>query len=272
MRLLSRSATNRRPCESSASACGTRNCPRAEPVPPHCVTNLPSRVNLRMRLLDAGSWPSLTNTSPFAATATSVGPSKCALSLPATPASPSVSSTRPSALNFDDLMAAAVARARVRHPYVAFAVDIDAVRPCETSRAEASDDFARRVRVENRREVRGRRAVVRGAALRDPERAVRGGVDAAYGAERAAGGRAQPGVDRAVGVRLGREAAGGSARGAGDESEARNVGHRDRVCGTVCARASRLEAILPLPKTRSSRCADRAKPTLVQNTAREFRA
>ncbi len=52
-----------------------------------------------MRLFDTGSWPSLTNTSPFGATTTSVGPLKCVGPSPARPDAPSRSSSRPSGAN-----------------------------------------------------------------------------------------------------------------------------------------------------------------------------
>ena len=49
MRWLPRSATNRRPRESNASACGVRNSPGAEPILPHSLMYFPSFVNFTMR-------------------------------------------------------------------------------------------------------------------------------------------------------------------------------------------------------------------------------
>src|SRR6516164_7415372 len=50
MRLLERSATNSRPCESMASRCGTLNSPGPDPFLPQVLSKLPSLANLTMRI------------------------------------------------------------------------------------------------------------------------------------------------------------------------------------------------------------------------------
>ena len=99
-RLFQRSATNRRPLLSMASACGTSNWFGAKPWLPHCLRNLPSGPNFMMRALPRpASWPSPTKMLPLDATSTAFGSLNSLVPAPATPAVPSVSSSLPSGLN-----------------------------------------------------------------------------------------------------------------------------------------------------------------------------
>ena len=93
IRPLSRSATNNRPRESIAIACGTLNCPGPDPAVPHAFTKAPSLAKCTTRLLN---WPSVTNTSPVAVTRTSVGPLNVSTPFPLMPFFPSVIRTLPS--------------------------------------------------------------------------------------------------------------------------------------------------------------------------------
>src|SRR5262245_45522567 len=100
MRLLDLSATNSRPRESIAMLCGWFISPGPEPcVVPHDLMNVPSFENFTTRPLAFATCPSVTKTSPFGATTTSLGPANDAFVSSATPALPSVISTLPSGLN-----------------------------------------------------------------------------------------------------------------------------------------------------------------------------
>src|SRR6185437_13946282 len=97
MRLLLRSATNSRPCESNASTCGPFSSPSPEPRWPKFLMNLPFLSNFTMREFpNVGACPSEMKMSPFGAKAIPVGRSNTLLSLPPCPALPSVISTLPS--------------------------------------------------------------------------------------------------------------------------------------------------------------------------------
>ena len=90
-RLLDRSATNSRPCESKASACGPRNSPGPRPSVPTALTNVPSVVISTRRspscwaVEGRGQWPSATMMLPLGATAQEVGPMKSRHSPPTHP-------------------------------------------------------------------------------------------------------------------------------------------------------------------------------------------
>src|SRR3984957_889285 len=99
MRLLLRSATNRRPRESMASAWGMSRSPGPEPFWPQALMNLPLLSNFTMRALVLPPWPSATKMSPFGATSTADGALNSSGPLPATPALPSRISSLPSGLN-----------------------------------------------------------------------------------------------------------------------------------------------------------------------------
>src|SRR6516164_2345470 len=99
LRSFERSATNSRPLESMARACGTSNSPCPLPALPQALMNLPSLENFTMRAFVFSPCPSATKMSPLGATKTSDGPLKVSGPSPATPGLPSVISTFPSELN-----------------------------------------------------------------------------------------------------------------------------------------------------------------------------
>src|SRR6266540_1391562 len=101
MRLLLRSPTNTRPCESMAIACGMSSSPGPEPFLPQILRSLPPFENFMMRALVSPPWPSATKTSPFGAVVTADGALNSSGPAPATPGLPSVINTLPSGLNLN---------------------------------------------------------------------------------------------------------------------------------------------------------------------------
>src|SRR5262249_52417817 len=135
-------------------ACGVSNSPGAEPFLPHALMNFPSFENFTMRALESPPCPSATKISPFGAVTTSHGRLKVSGPSPATPALPSVISTFPSGLNLNYLVTLAIFAGRVGRPDVAVAVDMETVRLIEHSLAKHLQDLARRIELNDRRDVR----------------------------------------------------------------------------------------------------------------------
>ena len=162
-RLLERSATNSRPRESNANACGPMNWPGPEPRLPTARTKVPSGFSRTMRspsccaLAGRGQCPSATRMSPFAATAQAVGPMK--VSVPAardaclTEAEQELAVLR----ELVQLKAATLGRrvlgerSAVADPEVAVMIHAEAVALHEQPAAEALRDLAGLIDVVNRR-------------------------------------------------------------------------------------------------------------------------
>ena len=163
MRLFERSATNRRPCESNARACGPMNSPGPVPCRPTASMNSPSLVIRTRRspsccpLAGRGQWPSAMMMSPFAATAHAVGPMNVSSPARETPALPRLSSSSPSGLNLciwkprPVRLRTVAERTAVARPQVAVVVHAEAVRRHDRAFADALRDLAGRVDVVERR-------------------------------------------------------------------------------------------------------------------------
>src|ERR1700722_10612472 len=154
MRLLLRSATNRRPRESMASAWGMSRSPGPEPFWPQALMNLPLLSNFTMRALVLPPWPSATKMTPFGATSTADG----ALNSSGPPAGAAALAEPHQLLavgaELDRLMALAVLADAVGDPDVAVGIDGEAVGQHEQPRAERLHELARGVEFEDRIEVR----------------------------------------------------------------------------------------------------------------------
>ena len=174
-----------------------------------------------MRLFDIGSWPSLTNTSPLRRDDDVRRAIEVRLAVAGVRRGAEPQQLAAVRRELDDLMAAVVAAARVGDPDVAAGVDVDAVRPREHVRAERAEPLAVGADVQDRIDVAVGQAIVRAAALRDPQRAVGRDVDHAHRAQRSAGGRRHPARQRAIRIR--RRIGGARGRERGERGESREA-------------------------------------------------
>src|SRR6266700_963516 len=104
----------------------------------------------------------------------------------------------------DYLMALAIFSLRIRDPHISALVDKDAVRKNKQPLAEALEQFACRIKSEDRRQVRASTSIS-AAPLRHPYAAVRADVDRTGRSPRPPLGELRPVLDRAVriGLRVG---------------------------------------------------------------------
>ena len=124
------------------------------------MMNSPRLLYFITRLLPSSLWPSAMNTSPFAATATSLGEVKWFGSLPLFSGRAEGHQHLACRAEFDDMVAPVVTCGNVAvahgvgHPDVAVCVHVDSMRPDEHAAAEGIDQVSVRIELRDRRQVR----------------------------------------------------------------------------------------------------------------------